>query len=241
MSFTGNMEYTHNLAAYGGGISASYSSTMKFTGNCIFTNNSVIDGGAVYTESSVLSFQGRNTFSGNSAQYSAGGVYSRNSTLTFTGSTNFSSNTGQLLGGGIYGFGTLLYFTGNCSFTANSAARGGGEYLINSFNFVTEGASVTMDGNNATKYGGAVYVEDSHPISYCFPDITNLERCFFQVDGLLQISFEELERLAILDRAANQEFLQLNESTAQAIRTLLIYIFPTIMHRKLAVQCLVVQ
>ena len=52
-------------------------------------------------------------------------------------------------------------------------------------------------------------------------DIANLEKCFFQVDGLLQISFEELERLAILDRAAIQEFLQLNESTAQAIRTLL--------------------
>ena len=80
-----------------------------------------------------------------------------------------------------------------------------------------------MDGNNATEYGGAVYVEDSHPISYCFPDIANLERCFFQVDGLFQISHDDLEQLTstLLDRAAIHEFLQLNESTAQAIRTLL--------------------
>jgi len=40
-----------------------------------------------------------------------------------------------------------------------------------------------MDSNNVTEYGGAVYVKDSDPISYCFSDIANLEKCLFQVDG----------------------------------------------------------
>ena len=41
-----------------------------------------------------------------------------------------------------------------------------------------------MDGNNVTEYGGAVYVEDYDPVSYCFDiDIYKLDRCFFQIDG----------------------------------------------------------
>ena len=136
----------------------------------------MIHGGAVYAEDSVLSFQGHNIISGNSAQYYAGGIYSKNSNLTFSGSTSFSSNVGQLLGGGIYGLGTLLHFIGNSSFTANIATRGGGEYLVNSFNFLSQNASVTMDSNSAIEYGGAVYVEDSDPISYCFPESMNLWR-----------------------------------------------------------------
>ena len=72
-----------------------------------------------------------------------------------------------------------LYFVGSSSFTANTAARGGGEYLVNSFNFLSQSTTLTMDSNNATEYGGAVYVKDSDPISYCFRDRANLEKCFF--------------------------------------------------------------
>jgi len=74
------------------------------------------------------------------AQYSAGGVYSKNSTLMFNGTTSFSSNLGQFLGGGIYGFETSFHFIGNCSLTANTAARGGGEFLVNSFSLLSQGA-----------------------------------------------------------------------------------------------------
>ena len=186
-------------------------------------NSAMIHGGAVYADDSVLSFQGHNLFCGNSAQYYAGGVYSKNSALEFNGSTSFSSNSGQLLGGGIYGLRTMLHFTGNCSFTANIATRGGGEYLVNSFNLLSQDASVTMDSNNASEYGGAIYVEDSDPISYCFPKSLNLERCIFQIDGLLRISHDDIYRLLsiFLDPAAIHEFLQTNESTVQVIRALL--------------------
>jgi len=174
----------------------------------------------MYSENSVLSFQGLTIFSGNSAEYSAGGVYSKNSTLRFSGRSSFSLNSAQLLGGGIYGFGTLLYFVGNSNFTANTASRGGGEYLVNSFNFLSQSTNFTMDSNNATEYGGAVYVKDSDPISYCFPDIGNLEKCFFQVDGSFYTT--DAEFISIYsDPAALNEYLQSNEYTASEIRTLL--------------------
>ena len=43
-----------------------------------------------------------------------------------------------------------------------------------------------MERNNATEYGGEVYVEDSEPISYCSPDHVIFLECFIQVFGLLE-------------------------------------------------------
>ena len=170
--------------------------TGAFSGGCnsdklVFTNNSAyIHGGAVYSENSNLCFEGCNMFSNNSARYYGGGVYSENSTLKFNGNTKFESNTGRLQGGGIYGLGTSLYFSGNSSFTANTAARGGGEYLTHSLNFITRYANLVFDKNNATEYGGALYVEDSDPISYCLPEISFLANCFFQINGLYNVSLD---------------------------------------------------
>jgi len=221
LTLNGNTIFRKNSGGIGGGICAKVS-MLTITGNMNdFMNNSAkVNGGAVYTENSVLSFEWQNIFSGNSAQYSAGGVYSKNSTLTFSGSTSFSSNMAELLGGAIYGFGTLLHFLGNSSFTANTAARGGGEYLVDSFNFLFRGAMFTMESNNVTEYGGAVYVKDSDPISYCFPDIGNLERCFIQVDVLLHTTIDNFIS-TFSDPAASNEYLQSNDSTAHSIRTML--------------------
>jgi len=235
----GNSTFRNNSARIGGGIYAK-GSTLSTTGkssdkigehsggsslctSLYLKNSAMIHGGAVYAEDSVLSFQGCNTFCGNSAQYYAGGVYSKNNTLKFNGSTSFSSNSGELLGGWIYGLRTLVYLIGNIGFTANAAARGGGEYLVNSFNLLSQSSFVTMENNNASEYGGAVYVEDSDPISYCFPKSLNLERCVFQVDGLLQISYNNIDRLfsIFVDPASIHKFLQLNEPTVHAITELL--------------------
>jgi len=80
-------------------------------------------------------------------------------------------------------------FKGNNSFTSNIAAKGGGQYLVNSVDFFSQNTTFIMDGNNATAYGGAVYVVDSNPASYCFPDISKLERCFYQIHGLFEEPF----------------------------------------------------
>ena len=236
LNFIGSITAGNNSAGIGGGIYAT-GSTLTITGNSsddtgessrgshlsvssFMTNSAMIHGGAVYAENSVLSFQGHTIFSGNSAKNYAGGVYSEDSTLKFSGSTSFNSNSGQL-GGGIYGLGTSLYFTGNGSFTANTATRGGAEYLANSFNFLSQSASVIMDGNNAMEYGGAVYVDDPDPRSYCFPESLNLQRCVFQIDGLFQI-YESSELIFnFFDPEVRQNFLQSNKTTAEKIKAFL--------------------
>ena len=93
-------------------------------------------------------------------------------------------------GRGIYGIRTSLYFSGNSSFTANTATRGGGEYLTpNSLSYFSYYANLIFSSNNASEYGGTVYVEVSDPTtctSYCFPDFdldfetSGRRMCFFQ-------------------------------------------------------------
>ena len=206
LNLIGASSFRNNSAATGGGISAR-SSTMKvaakgsenFTENSsrscssFMDNSAQLHGGGLYTKISTLLFEGCISFTGNSALYFGGGMCSRNSTVMFSGNTSFTSNTGQLKGGGMYGLGTSLYLSGNSSFTANTAAKGGGQYLENSFNYLSRNATLTMDSNRATAYGGAVYVEDSDPISYClpgknfFPITTAVEECFIQIYNIPDI------------------------------------------------------
>ena len=210
LNLIGASNFRNNSAATGGGISA-HSSTMKvaakgsgnftenFSRSCssftsVFMDNSAqLHGGGLYTKNSTLLFEGCISFIGNSALYFGGGMCSRNSTVMFSGNTSFTSNTGQLKGGGMYGLVTSLYLGGNSSFTANTAAKGGGQYLENSFNYLSRNATLTIDSNRATEYGGAVYVEDSDPVSFClpgknfFPIPTAVEECFIQIYGILYI------------------------------------------------------
>ena len=218
LNFIGNTTFSDNSAILGGAIytrkcildiskNSRDNTTGKDSGGynsftLVFMDNSaLIHGGAVYTKDSILSFEGHNTFSGNSAQYYGGGIYSENSTLKFSGNTSFRSNSGELKGGGIYGLGASIYFRGNNRFTANTAARGGGEYLVDSFNFLSHNTVVTMDSNNATEYGGAVYVEDSDPFSYCLPLSYKLVGCFFQVYGTIKLPYNSLPSTAALAAA----------------------------------------
>ena len=239
LNFTGNATFRDNSALFAGGICI-FTSTMniaenKVIGTCsggynsftsLFIDNSAqIHGGAIYASDSTLNFDGCNAFSGNSAQYYGGGIYSQNSTLNFSRSTTFSSNSGRLKGGGLYGLGVSIYFCGSSSFRANTAARGGGEYLVGSFNFLSHNSVVTMDGNNATEYGGAVYVEDSDPISNCLSIALILVRCVFQVDGTVEIPI-------VIPQIRQRHFVHSSTFTCTS---------NTIMLRYQAVLCMVVQ
>ena len=76
-----------------------------------------------------------------------------------------------------------------------NSTQTGGEYLVDSFNFLSHNTVVTMDSNNATEYGGAVYVEDSDPFSYCLSITYKLVRCFFQVYGAIELLHDTFELL----------------------------------------------
>ena len=117
-----------------------------------------------------------------------------------------------------------FYFNGSSIFTANTAARGGGEYLVGSFNYLSHNTVVTMVGNNATEYGGGVYVEDSDPVSYCLSKALLLCGVFFKFMGHF--------RFLIIPQLQLQHFVYSSIST---------YISRTIMQRYQAALCTVVQ
>jgi len=82
---------------------------------------------------------------------------------------------------------STLYFNGIGRFTANTAGRGGAEHLAISFIFLSRNTTVIMNNNSATEYGGALYVEDSNPITYCTSEQLVLDKCFFQTYELFEI------------------------------------------------------
>jgi len=102
-----------------------------------------------------------------------GRIHSHNSTLKFIGN-HFSSNSVLYNGGGV---GTSLYLNGVSNFIANTAARIGTKYLASSFILLSKNSTVTLHNNSATQYGGVVYVEDSHPITFCASNISTWDKC----------------------------------------------------------------
>jgi len=174
----------------------------------------------VDTVDSTLNFEGCNTFSRNSAWYYGGGVHSENSILKISGNTIFSSNSVRYIGGGIYRLGKTLYMSGMNNFMANTAERGGAEYLASSFILLSKNSTVTMNNcyNSATQYGGAVFVQDSNPITYCTKSPT-FSKCFIEI-------FENPQVMSMFP----MKFL-----TSTSICT-----FTTIMHGLQAMQCMVV-
>ena len=196
LTITGKAAFRKDTAKYRGGSTYTIlnivgysedSNSGKYHENCttscslLFVHNSAeFFGGAVDTVDSTLNFEGCNTFSRNSAWYYGGGVHSENSILKISGNTIFSSNSVQYDGGGIYGLGTTLYMSGMNNFTANTAERGGAEYLASSFILLSKNSTVTMNNNSATQYGGAVFVQDSNPITYCTKSPT-FSKCFIDI------------------------------------------------------------
>ena len=208
-TITGNTAFRHKYHHDGGSVCKSTTmnisrcstenNSKKDHGDCnslLFMHNSAeFFGGAVHAADSTLNIEGCNILSRNSARYCGGGVHSLNSTLKFSGNTTFSWNSAQYNGGGIHGVGTNLYFSGTSSFTANTACRGGGEYLSSSFILLSKNSTVIMENNNATEYGGAVYVEDSYPITRCASNTSIWDKCLFQIYELFEIPHISLSNL----------------------------------------------
>ena len=199
----GNSKFTHNHCV--GGCITALSSNLTFTGNTTFLENvntvTLSDGGgggAIYaSDNSVLSFNGINTFISNLASQSGGAIYiSVNSVLSLSGSSNFVNNSAHYCGGAIFtNENTILIFNGTINFTNNGPNRDG----INTPNLAGGGVNIgpksiisilpntTVDWtNNHAFVGGAIYVSDNIPLSYCnltVPTCVPKEQCFFQLPG----------------------------------------------------------
>ena len=96
-----------------------------------------------------------------------GAIYTdNNSTLTFNGTTNFTNN----------------------GHNGGQTAYGGGVYMgLNSSFYILPNSTVYWEKNHAN-YGGAIYVDDAIPLSYCTSVATYVtkEKCFFQLKNLFR-------------------------------------------------------
>ena len=170
LSFTGASNFINNLApvGYGGAILIVNNTILNFSGTSNFINNSAHYGGAIHTvNNTVLRFNGTSYFTNNSAP--VGGailIYtSTNNTLEFNGTIFFINN-------GHYG--------GRVN-AVNGHTAGGGLYMgLKSTFYILPNTSVYW-ANNQASLGGAIYVEDASPVSYCTSVST--EECFFQLPG----------------------------------------------------------
>ena len=194
LNFSGTTNFINNSAVGEGGGAIYTSGVLSFIGTSNFINNSVlIDslGGAICT-SGVLNFSGTTNFINNSAGV-GGAVYAFGSNvLSFNESTNFINNSAHSGGGAVYvdnysnlSFNGTVNFTNNvCNNDENVDTAGGGVYMGLQCTFsILPNTTVYWENNHAT-LGGAIYVYDASPVSYCtLGSSVPKEECFFQLPG----------------------------------------------------------
>ena len=194
----GSTTFRRNSAASGGGMYIGDSTADIDGSNCFNNNTAKSDGGAIYARDGLMTFGGSNAFIGNAAESKGAAIYTFFSTLVFLGSSSFANNLAQY-GGGIHSDSSNLTFAHNgssqhtrippfcincklcravsnssISFTNNTALLGGAQYFDLYSNFsLHQTAYVHFQNNNATEFGGAIYVMDVPTRSECFFHLMN--------------------------------------------------------------------
>ena len=201
LSFSGTNNLISNSAdGDGGAIYASHDAVLNFNGNNNFINNSAVSGssgGAIYASyNAEISFNGNSNFINNSAGGPGGAIYASHSTvLNFIGTNDFINNSVDNGGGGVICTNTnsTLLFNGTIYFTNNghygsgidtlTTTDGGGVRIGLKCTFnILPNTTVYWNNNHAT-LGGAIYVDDVSPASYCAVVGGPQEECFFQLPG----------------------------------------------------------
>ena len=195
-----NVFITNSASKHGGGFTVVHS-TLHLNGSTAFKNNSAASGGGIYIDDTKADIDGSNYFMNNIADSGGGAIYARYSVVELNGKNlivanttgrqgaeiHASSNTSILqgsssfmsnyanYGGGIYSERSYLIMVHHkCSYLNNTALQGGAQYFDVNSNFsLHQTARVHFRGNNATEFGGAIYVEDVPSRSECFFHIQN--------------------------------------------------------------------
>ena len=195
-----NVFITNSASNHGGGFTVVHS-TLHVNGSTTFKNNSAASGGGMYISACNADIDGRNCFISNTADSRGGAIYARYSAVELNGKdlivanatgsqcaeNHTSSNTSILqgsysfvdnfanYGGGIYSESSNLTVVYNrTSYLNNTALRGGAQYFDVNSNFsLHQTAHVNFQDNNATEFGGAIYVEDVPSRNECFFHIQN--------------------------------------------------------------------
>ena len=183
--------FINNSAVGGGGaVYASKSVVLSFNGACNFINNSATYGGAISASGNILlSFNGTSKFISNCVESNGGAIYTfGNNVVSFNGTYYFINNSatsGVASGGAIAAYAnSTLTFNGTIFFTNNGGRRdamnGGGVFMGIKSIFSILPNTIMYWENNHANLGGAIYVQDASPISYCNLYIPK-EECFFQL------------------------------------------------------------
>ena len=195
-----NVFITNSASNHGGGFTVVHS-TLHVNGSTTFKNNSTASGGGMYISACNAHIDGRNCFISNTADSRGGAIYARYSAVELNGmdlivanatgsqcaENHASSNTSILqgsssfvnnsanYGGGIYSESSNLTVVHNrTSYLNNTALRGGAQYFDVNSNFsLYQTAHVNFQENNATEFGGAIYVEDVPSRNECFFHMQN--------------------------------------------------------------------
>ena len=193
LSFTGTSNFINNSAVGGGGaVYASESVVLSFCGACNFINNSATYGGAISASGNILlTFNGTSKFISNCVQFNGGAIYTfGNNAVSFHGTYYFINNSATsdfANGGAIAAYAnSILTFNGTIYFTNNGGRRdamnGGGVFMgIKCIFSILPNTTMYWENNHAN-LGGAIYVQDASPMSYCDLYIPR-EECFFQLPG----------------------------------------------------------
>ena len=104
-------------------------------------------------------------------------------TFIVEGNIYFLNNSARHHGGGMYLKYGNVQLKGKVFFENNLANESGGAmYLHSSFLYFWTFALLTISNNHAGRFGGAIYIFDTNPYSYCPADaLMHTEDCFFQV------------------------------------------------------------
>ena len=193
LTFSGTSNFINNSAYSGGAIYTEYS-VVRFNGTNHFINNSAYDGngGAIATNSTVLTLNGTSQFIKNSATGAGGAIYTIGSStvLTLNGTSQFINNSAIYAGGAIYTIGSnKVTFNGIINIANNYGVNeynlGGGMYVGPKSTFsILPHTNVYWEKNHA-QLGGAIYVDDTSPLSYCTSVAPHeaKQECFFQLPG----------------------------------------------------------
>ena len=169
----GSTTFKSNLAASGGAIYIDSSKADIDGRSCFMNNTAESGGGAIYATDSILELNDKDVFEANTATKGAA-IHAFSSTLILQGNSSFVNNFANY-GGGISSESSNLTVAHNqSSYLNNMALRGGAQYLDVNSNFsLHQTAHVLFQGNNATEFGGAIYVVDEPSRSECFFHIQN--------------------------------------------------------------------
>ena len=214
MNLNGLATVKYNSALSGGGYYIDHS-TMKVDGMNYFVNNTAnSEGGAIRFSDSQVEFSGRSIFAANTAGNKGAAIHTSFTTLIFEGTSCFVNNSANY-GGGIQSESSNITFVNlqtshhmnisqscinyeNCcdisnftsvsgsSFLNNRADRGGALYLDQYSNFSLHLTTcIYFQGNQATEFGGALYIVDaSGPGQFLPQQYTPIRReCFLYILG----------------------------------------------------------